>query len=578
MSSTMTQPGPASLFEEQSKIVKSLPRSLSNQDTVSRAFEDSPANKAKSAIDGSPATDPGVDCGDFAGVQDPGGIPRSLTSSTFNTREAVKSLALQLGKTRLETAAPSLSTLDNVASGLQLNMGTTSTLFHTLRWEAKRVDKRKRDMGVLPKLNTKRQKHGFQPEELLWHEAIELRDCKSSNLTNEIHPLLSRDCFDDTPDPIYDQLMPGLRLATMFLTQPVCMQFWVTLAKGDRKRDAEMSKRYGQSRHRIIRNVDLTKKNSLDMIRYINDLGLAKVIHYTWSRNLLYRGHHAFGVAARVCRFSNEDQEGRNGKLQNCHIRLNSDYYTVAKKMSQMKYPDEAQKLRFNLNVATIMVHELAHAIELSQWRNRSPSAYEPFLLNHNEAELGHCWEAFLFGGRVAPINDRVDANFGIGTYDWPTPFGEMNPERTIVRSVSMRYVERLQQMATWEQTYSLDEWRTFHIPKDGATSVYLNAVTTVPWSEEERIMKEELNELKRLEKEEPAKKKREMADGAAVVIEAVEVTSEDIGSREKNSDDREAQPTTRIKKEPQSVLSKRQKRAQLKAQRANEKEKSKEA
>ncbi|KAL9607808.1 MAG: hypothetical protein Q9167_007313 [Letrouitia subvulpina] len=490
--------------------------------------------------------------------------------------EDIEKMISQLNRTKLSTAATLISQIDRAPDGTTINLDTSSTRFHSLRTEAKRVDKRKRDLGVLSDFS-KRQKHGFRPEELLWHGAMELENCKPSNLTNEIHPLFHRDCFDDTPDPVYDQLIPGLRLATMFLTQPDCMQFWITLAKGERKQDLEMSRRCGQRRHRIIRNVKMTKENTDEVIQYIRDLGDAKVIHFTWARGLLFHGHEAFGTAARVCDFSRENTRNPHTKLQRCHIKLNSDFYVIAKKMSRMKYPDEAQKLRFNFNIAIIMLHESAHTIELSQWLNREPSPYEPFLLHQNDAELGFAWENYMFGGRVAPINDRVDGNFGIGTYDWPLPPGELNPERTIVHSVSMRYIENLQQNETWQRESDAQDWRHFHIPRDGATSIYLNAVTTVPWSEEERVAKEELDEMQMQEKDQPAKKKREMGDGGAIKIKVDGIESETAGSALESDMETTAQQTSRNRKEPEKARRKKHRRARPKPEKVLEKGKEKE-
>lgn len=502
--------------------------------------------------------------------------PSQITTSETVSYEDIEKVTSQLDRTKLGTAATLVSQIDRASNSTAINLDTSPSRFHSLRTEAKRVDKRKRDLGILSKLS-RRQKHGFRPEELLWHGAMELADCKPSNLTNEIHPLFHRNCFDDTPDPVYDQLIPGLRLATMFLTQPGCMQFWITLAKGERKKDPEMSRRCGRERHRIVRNVKMTKENTNEVIQYIKDLGHAKVTHFTWAKGLLYHGQEAFGTAARVCDYSRENAKDSHTKLQSCHIRLNSDFYVIAKKMSKIKYPDEAQKLRFNFNIAIIMLHESAHAIELSQWLNREPSPYEPFLLHQNDAELGFAWENYVFGGRVAPINDRVDGKFGIGTYDWPLPPGELNPERTIVHSVSMRYIESLQQIETWQRGHDDQNWRRFHIPRDGATSIYLNAVTTVPWSEEERVAKEELDEMQMQEKDQPAKKKREMGHGGAINIKVDGIESETAGSAQDLDIETTAQQASRIRKEPEKTRRKKHRRARPKAEKASGEEKGKE-
>lgn len=492
----------------------------------------------------------------------------SQPTTPINSKEDIDELVGQLDRTKIQTAAPCRSKIIEVPKGYELGMAFNISTFYHLRSDFRKLDKRKRDLGIIPK-STRGQKHGFRPEELLWYGAIDLKDCKPSNLTNEVHPLLGRDSFDDTPDHVYDQLAPGLRLASFFLSHPACMQFWVTLAKGERRVDHEMSRRCGKTRHRISRNVLMTKQNVSEVIEYMKKLGTAKAIHFTFTPGLAFGGDAAFGTARTICDYQSDGSDSRqHGGLQCSNVRLHSDFYIIAKKLSTMKYPDPAQQLRFNFIFATLIVHELAHAIELSQWRNRAPSPYEPFLLHHNEAELGRMWESYMFGGQIAPINDRVDGIYGVATWNWPRSFGEMDPERTICHALPMKYIENLQQMAIWERDYDLKDRRAFHIPRDGATSIYMNSVTTVSWTEEERAAKEALQERQLQDLEEPAQKKRETADGHAVAIKTSFLGPE-VAETQAPQDDKDtmAQQVQRVKREPRSALSRRQRRAQKKLQ-----------
>ncbi|KAL8736945.1 MAG: hypothetical protein Q9181_002171 [Wetmoreana brouardii] len=490
--------------------------------------------------------------------------PDSPQIATGAGSEDLDGLIGRLDRAKIETAAPGTSRVLKVPKGYALGMGFDISRFYDLRSDFRKLDKRKRDLGVIPML-TGRQKHGFRPEELLWYGAIDLKDCKDSNLSNDVHPLLQRNCFDDTPDHVYDQLIPGLRLASLFLSHPACMQFWVTLAKGERRVDHEMSRRCGTTRHRISRNVPMTEENVSEVIGYIKSLGEAKAFHFTFADGLTFRGEAAFGTACTVCDYKSEGRQ--TDSVQRCNIRLHSDFYVIAKKLSTMSYPDFAQKLRFNFIFATLVVHELAHAIELSQWRNRAPSPYEPFLLHHNEAELGRMWECYIFGGQVAPINDRCDGVFGISTWNWPRTFGEWDPERTICYALPMKYIEDLQHMETWDQKQDNIRSRSFHIPRDGATSVYMNSVTTVSWTEEERVAKEALNEQYILELEEPARKRRAAADGHAVGIKTAAPTDLEIIEKPAavSKGEPTVQPVHRVKIQPRSVLSRKQKRQQKK-------------
>lgn len=115
------------------------------------------------------------------------------------------------------------------------------------------------------------------------------------------------------------------------------------------------------------------------------------------------------------------------------------------------------------------------------------------------------------FGGTIHPINSSVDGSHGIATWDWPEEVSGMSLKYT----VSMAYIEKLFQMETWQQGYDLKDWKTFHVSRDGAVSINLNCLTTMPWSEEVRVAKEALEGS--LANFEPAAKKRETGKGGAV-------------------------------------------------------------
>ncbi|KAL8914689.1 MAG: hypothetical protein Q9171_000701 [Xanthocarpia ochracea] len=243
--------------------------------------------------------------------------PVDRRASKISMTGDIDGLISQLDQTKIQTAALSSSRRVQVPKGFELGMAYDISNFYRQQSEARRFDKRKRDLGVLPKRSGPH-KHGFRPEELLWYGAMELKDCKASNLDNEIHPLLAQDRFDDTPDHIYDQLIPGLRLASQFLSHPSCMHFWVTLAKGERRVDRVMSERYHKIRHRISRNVPMTKENVNEVIGYMKDHGKAKAIHFTFAPGLAYQGSSAFGTAHTICNFQSDSEGRREGNVQCC--------------------------------------------------------------------------------------------------------------------------------------------------------------------------------------------------------------------------------------------------------------------
>ena len=150
------------------------------------------------------------------------------------------------------------------------------------------------------------------------------------------------------------------------------------------------------------------------------------------------------------------------------------------------------------------------------QWTDWQNSNFykEPYWLNWPESECGRAWEQTLFGGTIEPINSRVDGSHGIAITDWPFHGTAKDPQKRTWHTISMRYIERLFQISTWQRNFDLSQWRTFHVPRDGATSLYLCSFTTMPISEEQRAANEELAELLALENDQPAKKKRVVGTG----------------------------------------------------------------
>lgn len=400
----------------------------------------------------------------------------------------------------------------------------------------KHVNKRKRE-ATLPETSLRGWRdevQGFRPEEVVWNGAIGFKDCEPdpSSLTNDIHPLFDRSCFDDTPDAIYDQLTPGLQLATLFLTQPVCMQFWVTLAMGKRRHDPEMSARDGRPSQRIDQHVELTKERAKTVIDLINHLGKDKMVHFRFNNRLLSVNNtkedgYAYGVSAPICDYKGIDTEyhGVSRSTVRSIVRFHADYYVVAKKLSQLKYPDMSQKLRFNFGYAVLLVHELVHSIEgihfrgrADQWVDFQHSGYyrEPYWLDWGESELGRAWEETMFGGHLQPTNGRVDGSHGLAVADWPFGDNASKPSPKSHRwwTVSMDYIVWIFKQETWQKNFDLNDRHVFNIPRDGAASLCINSFTTMDPSEEWRVAKEDAAALIAQSNEEPAKKKRVKALG----------------------------------------------------------------
>ena len=235
------------------------------------------------------------------------------------------------------------------------------------------VKKRKRE-GILPKQSRqqwRKERHGFRPQEVNWNGAVHLEGCKPSNLCNDIHPIFDRSNFDDTPDAIYDQLIPGLQLATMFLTQRICMQFWVTLAMGDRRDDPEMTYRNGKRSQRIDNHVELTQEKARVVIEHISAIGRSSLVHFRFKHKLSAFSTEeelgAWGTSVPICDYKGieKDYHGLKDDLVRSIIRIHADYYVIAKKLSQLNYQEVSQKLRFNFLFAVLMIHELVSSLRV---------------------------------------------------------------------------------------------------------------------------------------------------------------------------------------------------------------------
>ena len=392
--------------------------------------------------------------------------------------------------------------------------------------------KRKRAESALPKPWASSECfefYGFKPQELNEKGAIALRDCRLSNLYNDIHPLLGSDRFDDTPDAIYDALKPALRLASLFLSQPACMQFWVTLAFGERIDDPEMSQIHGQRCRRIRSHVKLTEERASTIICHLHDLGKKGLIHFTFRQDLLHT--RLWGCSAPI-------YEYRHQELTKSVIRLHSDHYVVAQKLRTLRYPELSQQLRFFFQFAVLLVHELAHSIEgafvklrHNEWDElqRTKVYIEPFFFDWRRSpECGKAWEQVTFGGEIQPINYRADGSHGLGFSDWPPRSSFLDPDRRTWYSVSMSYIERLFQVSTWNKkgVRSLSDLNWLHIPRTGAVSLYINTFTTMQWSENKRIALEEAIDEMEVNKARPASKKRVVHSGQ---IEENRVTEQKI-------------------------------------------------
>jgi len=314
---------------------------------------------------------------------------------------------------------------------------------------------------------------------------------------------------------------------------------------GKREIDKTMSQRFGRLQHRIRHDVALTEEDATNVIEYIKEISENYRMSFTFQDNFKRHGATYFGGTNKVCDVGWSDSERPTDRLLHIFTKLSSDYYVAAKKLNQLKYPDLAQVLRFQFGLAVLLVHETCHAIELAHIRKRPEvvpdEAYdpqweqwighEPYFYDSVRPELGLTWEMYMFGGRILPINDRVDCLHGLCVFDWPDKNAAFDPNSREVHTIPMTYIEKMFQMETWQQKFNLSKDNVWHIPRDGAKSIYLTHFTTMSYDEEQRIKDEEATEALRAATgkwEKPADKKRRTSlDGEMLVAST---SSPDVG------------------------------------------------
>ena len=101
-------------------------------------------------------------------------------------------------------------------------------------------------------------------------------------------------------------------------------------------------------------------------------------------------------------------------------------------------------------------------------------------------------------------------------TSDWPPQGSPSDPHRRAWYTVPMPFIERLFQQETWQKIgRSLpSSQQPFPIPRTGAHSLYINSFSTMPQSENQRVLREETAEIMAVEKAQPAHKKRIVYSG----------------------------------------------------------------
>ena len=371
--------------------------------------------------------------------------------------------------------------------GLQLSISINHHLAQVA--DRKVLEKYRRLLGHRKDLSKRKpMKLGFNAVELIQNQAIKFPEnaaIKKSTLDNDVHPIFRLENFHGCSDAIYEVLRPALRLATYFLFSRGTFTFWHTLVFGNRKPCAETSELYGQPCTRIDEDVSWSDQHAADFREFLDQQ--VDTVHFIFHRDPL-PPDPAYASMGLVADYKSGIMRKLNGKCHTSRICLHSDFYTTAKKLSILQYPEPAMVLRFNLFLAVCLAHEMAHFIEVSGPHHDHPLGQPEVFFNDNMwTESGIAFELKVFGGRLHPISSRVDCGLGLAVLSYPLR-EVYDKEDNVLYTLSMDYVTKMQQKETWECDFSDAGPDIFHVPRTGCKSIEINGINLMVWEDEKDV------------------------------------------------------------------------------------------
>lgn len=328
-------------------------------------------------------------------------------------------------------------------------------------------------------------KLGFDHIDLIKKQAVtfpENAPTRISTLDNDIHPIFRLDNFHGCPDAVYEVLKPALRLGTLLLFSRATSTFWHTLVFGDRKPCQKTSEQYGQPCCRISEDVAWTEEHAAAFKSFLDDQ--VDTVHFMFHRDPL-PPDPAYASMGLVADYKNGLMRKLDRKCHTSRICLHSDFYTTAKKLSLLQYPEPAMVLRFNLFLAVCLAHEMAHFIEVSGPHHEHPLGEPEVFFNDNMwTESGIAFELKIFGGRLHPISSRVDCSLGLAVLNYPLK-EVYDKEDNVLYTLPMEYITMIQQKETWEKVLNKESADTFHVPRTGCKSIEINGTNLMVWEDE---------------------------------------------------------------------------------------------
>jgi hypothetical protein len=371
----------------------------------------------------------------------------------------------------------------------------------------------------------KRKWSGWQAEELRRSNSLDMVGCAPSDLNNPIHPIFRFDNFDRCPCVVYDQFLPALRLASQFITHPACARYWITLFFGLHHHDPILTHQLGYNAYRLPKLEEFSPEAALRALQLFEQI--SHHVTFDFKPQLLLNDVFCYGVArceSKMLQSTHQylPTDETNHSLEwekllghcesndsfdpmeiHTRIHLSADFYAYARYTRKLTYADEAVRLRFSLFFANVLIHELAHVVEMRRLLleygrafreagrpfDRTPvlRSTETFLYDWNVAEAGRGFEMTTFGASVQPINHRCDGAAGLHTSNHPSAF----PPH-VFHALPMSYVNAIQRQNFWDDQSVPEIIRLLRIPKTGVPAINCSTMTTLSWKEYLHIQEEE--------------------------------------------------------------------------------------
>ncbi|MCJ1471256.1 hypothetical protein MMC07_009904 [Pseudocyphellaria aurata] len=242
---------------------------------------------------------------------------------------------------------------------------------------------------------------------------LEYPPAKPSTLSNAIHLLFAPKAWDNVSNTGYDSMIPALRLATRFISDPQLLHYWHALLHGPREivqewrevkgslhakknfafhpnRDpftrlpfltSEMMKRVHLSFHRLSRTTrfqfsfDCNRKPSLTRRVTTRPPPLPELSHFGKASDVLIHGGHLVALADQSCSTS--------------------------------------RKLRIQFIFAVSLVHAVAHVCN-DAVQHEANFKWEPYFENDSQAETGFAWAKILNGFPHCTVDFDFANKYGI--------------------------------------------------------------------------------------------------------------------------------------------------------------------